>query len=145
MKQIQVLIANDGLLLRSGLRSLLQRMPELQVFIGGNDRRQIARVIEQYRPDMVWMDAPVQGTTDAKPTAYVTTIRLLVISNQSDQPLEQDSGTVGFLLKTASEGELEAALNAITNGETYLGLPGATEVTWGSRATLFELLSSGER
>ena len=117
-------------------------MPELQVFIDEEDGQQTARLIKQYRPDMVWMETPTAEAV-GKTTAYVTNIRLLIISHQSNQT-QPARGAAGYLLKNASDGELGMALKAVSSGETYLGLPTSLEVTWGSRATLFALLSNSE-
>ena len=52
-KKIRVLVADNQVLMRTGIRALLQKLPELDVVGEAGDGREALRLIRQHEPDLV--------------------------------------------------------------------------------------------
>ncbi|RPI01014.1 MAG: DNA-binding response regulator, partial [Zetaproteobacteria bacterium] len=53
---IRVLLADDHVLVREGLRALLAREPDIQVVAEAGDGREAIRMAQEARPDVVALD-----------------------------------------------------------------------------------------
>ena len=61
MKPIRILLADDHTLVRAGIRSLLEQVPNVEVVAEANDGRDALRLIHEHQPDIVFMDVTMQG------------------------------------------------------------------------------------
>ncbi|HXV86926.1 MAG TPA: response regulator transcription factor [Gemmatimonadales bacterium] len=127
MAPLRVLLADDHELVRSGIRSLLEQLPGIQV-VGeaANGREAVAMVAAQH-PDVVLMDLTMPEMGGLVATARIVRdhprTRVLVLSMHSDEEYVAHAlkaGAVGYLLKDASSAELEIAVRASARGDRYL-------------------------
>jgi DNA-binding NarL/FixJ family response regulator len=123
-----VVLADDHVLVRAGIRSLLERMPSVEVVAEANDGRQALDLIAKHVPDVVLMDLAMPGLNGLDAAARVQkefpTVKVLVLSMHANEEYVIQavrSGASGYLLKEAAASELEVAIRAVTSGETYLG------------------------
>ena len=130
MTQIQVLLADDHKLVRAGIRSLLERMPEVEVVAEASDGREAIRLVEQHEPQVVLMDLAMPELNGLEATRQLTLafpkIRVLILSIYADQEHVYQAlvaGAAGYLLKGAATDELELAIRSVAHGETYLSPP----------------------
>jgi len=130
MTQIQVLLADDHKLVRAGIRSLLERMPEVEVVAEASDGREAIRLVEQHEPQVVLMDLAMPELNGLEATRHLTLafpkIRVLILSIYADQEHVYQAlvaGAAGYLLKGAATDELELAIRSVARGETYLSPP----------------------
>jgi DNA-binding NarL/FixJ family response regulator len=130
MTQIQVLLADDHKLVRAGIRSLLERMPEVEVVAEASDGREAIRLVEQHEPQVVLMDLAMPELNGLEATRHLTLafpkIRVLILSIYADQEHVYQAlvaGAAGYLLKGAATDELELAIRSVAQGETYLSPP----------------------
>ena len=130
VKQIRVLLADDHLLVRSGIRSLLDRMSEIQVVAEAGDGHEALRLIEKYQPDVVLMDLSMPNLSGLQATVRVTknfpNVRVIILSMYSNDEYVTRAlaaGAAGYLVKTCSASQLEQAIAIVASGNTYLGLP----------------------
>jgi len=130
MTQIQVLLADDHKLVRAGIRSLLERMPEVEVVAEASDGREAIRLVEQLEPQVVLMDLAMPELNGLEATRHLTLafpkIRVLILSIYADQEHVYQAlvaGAAGYLLKGAATDELELAIRSVAHGETYLSPP----------------------
>lgn len=128
--QIRVLLADDHKLVRAGIRSLLERMPEVGVVAEASDGREAIRLVEQHEPQVVLMDLAMPELNGLEATRHLTLtfpkIRVLVLSIYEDQEHVYQAlvaGAAGYLLKGAATDELELAIRSVARGETYLSPP----------------------
>ncbi len=130
MTQIRVLLADDHKLVRAGIRSLLERMPEVEVVAEASDGREAIRLVEQHEPQVVLMDLAMPELNGLEATRHLTLtfpeIRVLILSIYEDQEHVYQAlvaGAAGYLLKGAATDELELAIRSVARGETYLSPP----------------------
>lgn len=145
---IRLLLVDDQMIIRTGLKSLLNTKPDLQV-VGEAENGQSAIVqVEKLHPDVVLMDIRMPVMDGVAATKLICQrfkeTKVLVLSTfDDDQYVSQAMGfgARGYLLKDTHSEELAQAIRAIYKGYTQLG-PGLFEKTNASFAvssTLFTL------
>ncbi len=141
MKPARVLLADDHTLVRAGVRKLLESMPEVEVVGEADDGRKVLVLAEQLQPDLVLMDLSMPGLTGLEATARLLKawpkMRVLVLSmHQNGEYVRQAlrSGAMAYLLKDAAPEELESAVKAVLNGQTYVS-PAVAKSTTDASAT----------
>ena len=127
MKPIRILLADDHTLVRAGIRSLLEQVPNVEVVAEANDGRDALRLIREHQPDIVFMDVTMQGLNGLDATAQITKtcpgVQVIMLSMHRNEEYVSQAlqvGAAGYLLKDAATTELELAVQAVARGETYL-------------------------
>jgi DNA-binding NarL/FixJ family response regulator len=130
MKKIRVLLADDHKLVRAGIRSLLERLPEMEVVAEASDGGEAIQLVEKYDPQIVLMDLAMPELNGLEATRHLTTkfpkVRVIILSIYSDEEHVYQSlraGAAGYLMKGAATEELEFAIRSVARGETYLSPP----------------------
>lgn len=121
---IDVVIADDHLLLLQGLAEALDAIPDINVVATATDGSELAAVLESKRPDVMLLDiemptmsgiAALRDLEDAPPTIMVT------MHTEDEQRLRAAAaGAVGFLSKSTPLPELAAAIRAVHAGERLI-------------------------
>jgi len=126
VKRTRVLIADDHPLVRSGLRSLLERDGEFEVTGEAADGFQAIELATQHSPDVVLLDVAMprlNGTDAAKYIREkVPRAGIVMISMHADESYilrALKSGARGYLLKASPESEIVAAVRAVALGQAY--------------------------
>ncbi len=127
MNRVRVLLADDHVLVRAGLRKLLESTPDLDVIGEAGDGLAVLALVAELQPSLVVMDISMPGLNGLDTTARLVKewpdIRVLILSmHQTEEYVRQAlrHGAAGYLLKDAAPVELDLALRAIARGETYL-------------------------
>lgn len=114
---IRLLIADDHTLVRSGLRSMLQREPGIEIVGEARDGREAVEFCRSLEPDLVLMDVrmPEMDGLEATRTIkrqYPAIVVLMVTMHENrDYMLEAlKAGAAGYVLKDASRDELISAV-----------------------------------
>lgn len=130
MKRIRVLLADDHKLVRAGIRSLLERLPGLDVVAEASDGQEALLLVEEHQPQIVLMDISMPGLNGLEATRHLTgtspEVRIIILSIYSDEEHVYQSlraGAAGYLMKDAATEELELAIRSVARGETYLSPP----------------------
>ena len=128
--RIRVLLADDHALVRAGIRSLLERHPDIEVVAEASDGQEAIRLVEKHNPEILLTDIAMPGLDGLELTTYLTTtfpkVRIVILSMYSDEEhvyLALRAGAAGYLLKGAAREELTLAIRAVAQGETYLSPP----------------------
>ena len=126
MKRIRVLLADDHAILRSGLRLLLEREPDMEVAGEASDGRGAADWIERHPAEAVVMDVGMPGLNGIEAAARIAAsnsgIRIVMLSMHSDEAYvlrALKAGAHAYVLKESAEGELIAAIRAVIAGRSY--------------------------
>ena len=124
---IRVVLADDHVLIRAGLRALLHSLPNIEVIGEASDGHEAIDVIAQHQPDVVIMDIGMPGLNGVdsarrivKQTPGTRVIILSMHANEEYVGRALEAGAMGYLLKGAEPAELELVLKAVMRGETYL-------------------------
>jgi DNA-binding NarL/FixJ family response regulator len=136
MKSIRILLADDHTLVRAGIRSLVQSLPGVQVVAEAGDGREALSLVEMHQPDVALLDIAMPGLNGLEVAAQVADnfpfVRVLILSMHATEEYvlrALRAGAAGYLLKDADTAELELAIKAVTNGETYLSPAVSKHVT----------------
>jgi DNA-binding NarL/FixJ family response regulator len=124
---IRVLLVDNHTLVRAGLRALIQNIQGIQVVAEAGDGREALRSLGEYQPDVVLMDIAMPEMNGLEAAAHVVKefplVRVVILSMHANEEYVLQAlrlGAMGYLLKDAGISELELALRAVCQGETYL-------------------------
>jgi DNA-binding NarL/FixJ family response regulator len=127
MKPIRIVLADDHNLVRSGLKSLLLGMSGVDVVAEATNGLEAVEQTRSTTPDVVLMDIGMKELNGIEAAAIITrempTVRVIILSMHDTQDFVSQAlkaGACGYVLKDAATLELEFALQAAINGETYL-------------------------
>jgi len=124
---IRVVLADDHVLIRAGLRALLHSLPNIEVIGEASDGHEAVDVIARHEPDVVIMDIGMPGLNGVDCTRRIVKqcpgTRVVILSMHANEEYvgrALEAGAMGYLLKGAEPAELELVLKAVMRGETYL-------------------------
>jgi DNA-binding NarL/FixJ family response regulator len=124
---MRILLADDHALVRAGIRSLLEKIPGVEVAGEASNGREAIELIRGKRPDLVLMDIAMKelGGLEALPriTKNFPSVKVIILSAHANEEYvirALRSGAAGYMLKDAATLELELAINSVTQGKTYL-------------------------
>lgn len=124
---IRVLLADDHAVLRSGLRLLIERQPNIEVVGEAGDGNEALAQAKALQPDLVLLDINMPGLDGlaALPRLRQESphSRVLVLTMHDDVSYLQEAlraGASGYVLKRAVDNELLMAIQAVMRGETYV-------------------------
>ncbi|MCP5282985.1 MAG: response regulator transcription factor [Rhodoferax sp.] len=127
MSPVRIVLADDHVLLRAGLRKLLETIEGVTVAGEADDGLALLALATELQPDMVLMDIAMPGLNGLEAAARLAKsmprTKVLILSmHQSEEYVRQalKSGASAYLLKDAAPVELELAIRAVLRGETYL-------------------------
>lgn len=127
MTATRLIIADDHMLVRAGIRKLLELMDGVEVVGETGNGLAVHDLVATLKPDLVLLDINMPGLNGLEATAQLTKawpgVRVLILSMyESDEYVSQAlaNGAKGYILKDAAPAELEGALQTVMRGGTYL-------------------------
>ncbi len=146
---IRIVLADDHTVFLSGLRSLLEKEPDLEVVAEVKDGREAVRVAHEKRPDLIVMDVSMPGMNGIEATREITTtlprIKVLCLSMHSEEQFIAavlEGGASGYLLKECALDELLLAIRTVMANQIFLGPTITTTVVQSYRAQRAAIQSS---
>ena len=134
MAAIRILLADDHVVMRGGLRLLLERQPDLQVVAEAADGREAVDMAVVQKPDVVVMDIAMPRLNGVEATRQIVTrnpaTSVVILSMHSDESYVLRSlkaGAQAYLLKDSAESDLIAAIYAVTSGKSFFS-PGVRKI-----------------
>ena len=123
----RILLADDHKLLRDGLRSLLEKQPDLEVVGEAEDGRSAVLLTQKLRPDIVIMDVAMPNLNGIEATRHITSrlsgTRVIALSAHSDRRFVTgvlEAGASAYLLKECAYEELVFCVRSVLANKTYL-------------------------
>lgn len=124
---MKVILADDHHLVRSGIRALLESIGGVAVVAETGDGREALELIQQHHPDVALLDITMPGLNGLEVAARVREssprTRVIVLSMHAGETYVAQAlsvGVAGYLLKDSAVSDLQAALEAVGRGGTFL-------------------------
>jgi DNA-binding NarL/FixJ family response regulator len=132
---IKILLADDHRIMREGLRSLIEREPDMEVVAEAADGRRTVRLAKELAPDVALVDVSMPELNGIEATSQIVSnteeTKVLALSMHSDEHFIMGmlrAGASGYLLKDCAADELCSAIRTVLAEETYLSPKAASIV-----------------
>ena len=126
MNIIKILLADDHLLFRDGIKSLLNDIDNIEIIEEVANGKELLKKLETSSPDIIIVDISMPLMSGIEATRIITeeypAIKVLILSMHNDEEFILDSiksGAKGYLPKDTGRDELLKAIYSISNGEEY--------------------------
>jgi DNA-binding NarL/FixJ family response regulator len=124
---MRLVIADDHGVVRSGLRLLLDRQPDMEVVGEAADGAEAVAEALAHRPDLAILDVAMPRLTGLQATrnikAIAPEIDVLILSMHDDEHYLYEAlkaGASGYVLKQKADQDLVDAVRAVARGESFL-------------------------
>ncbi len=126
MEIIGIIIADDHLIFRKGLRIVLNEIPFVKVIAEASNGNELLSILRKNTADIVLMDINMPGMNgieatqklkDKYPDTEVIALTMHEEIGYFNKMIE--AGAKGFLLKKTTKEQLESAIKAVFYGETF--------------------------
>jgi DNA-binding NarL/FixJ family response regulator len=125
--KIKVLLADDHVMMRGGLRMVLEQNAELTVVGEAEDGRETVRLAKKLSPDVVVMDIAMPDMNGIEATRQIISERpgakIIALSMHSERHFVSEmlkAGAMAYLLKQCAVDELLIAIKTVLKNQTYL-------------------------
>ena len=127
---IRTLIAEDHLMVRAGIRALLEKAGDIKILGEASHGQEAVDLTRELKPDILVMDIMMPRMNGIQAAQKIRDLKLptyiLLLSMYSDagfvhQALQ--SGVKGYVLKSSVSDELLLAVRAVASGQTFLSSP----------------------
>jgi len=124
---INILIADDHVLLRQGLKQIIELEEDMKVIYQASDGEEAYEIAKKISPDIILMDINMPNINGIKAAKMLKNdnpknkIMFLTIYNDKEYLMEAlKIGVEGYILKDADSDELIKAIRTISNGGVYI-------------------------
>jgi NarL family two-component system response regulator LiaR len=134
-EEIRVLLADDHVLVRQGIRQFLEDAEDIDVVAEADNGEQALHLVEVHQPDIAILDIHMPEMTGVEATRRIKQqfplVRVLILTAYDDDPYVfalLQAGADGYVLKTASADELVRAVHTVHRGSPALSPEIASKV-----------------
>lgn len=124
---MRVMLVDDHAIVRQGLRSLLENKARVDVVGEAKDGRMAISMVEKLQPDLVIMDIAMPGLNGLEAlqqmVAATPGIKVIILSMHIEKTYVTRAlryGACGYVYKGSAFDDLELAMKAALNNETFL-------------------------
>lgn len=146
---IQVVLADDHDLVRSGIKALLSTVEGVQVIAEARNGNELLQLLESVKPDVVMTDISMPGmdgiTAIAEIHARFPQVKVIVLSMYDTVDFVKRAvanGACGYLMKDAPPFELEQALRSVVATGSYFSAAVAQRLLQPSEPTVDDELTT---
>jgi two-component system response regulator NreC len=126
-ESISVVLADDHAVVRSALRLMLEREPDIEVVAEAGDAESASRYVNGHRPRVLILDINMPGGSGLTAIPEIREqspdTRIVVLTMQDETAFARQAlqaGVLGYILKEAASEELVKAVRMAAEGRTYL-------------------------
>ena len=127
---IRILIAEDHLMVRAGIRALLEKAGDINILGEASNGQEAVEMTQELKPDVLIMDIMMPRMNGIQAAQNIRDLRLptyiLLLSMYADAGFIHQAlhcGVKGYVLKSSVSDELLWAVRAVENGQTFLSSP----------------------
>lgn len=124
---IRVLLADDHVVVRAGIRQFLEQNADIQVVAEASNGKEACEMLENLTLDVAVLDIQMPEMSGIEVTRWIRSKRLpigvLVLTAYDDEPYVQavlQAGSNGYVLKTAEPQEIVAGVRDVFHGKSVL-------------------------
>jgi DNA-binding NarL/FixJ family response regulator len=135
---LRILLADDHVTVRHGLKLLIDSQPDMKVVSEASDGQTALQRALELKPDVVVMDISMPGMNGLVATRRLKQLRpdaaIVTLTRHSDDAYLQEllrAGVSGYVLKQSAPAELIQAIRAAAAGGQYLDSSLTSRVTAG--------------
>jgi DNA-binding NarL/FixJ family response regulator len=134
-EKIRVLLADDHVLVRQGIRQFLEEADDIEVVAEADDGAEALALTEEAQPDVAVLDIRMPEVTGVEATRRIKQhhpeVKVLILTAYDDDPYIRallQAGADGYVLKTAKAEELVQAVHNVSEGLAALSPQVASKV-----------------
>ena len=124
----EIIIADDHMMIREGLKQLLELDGTMKVIAEANDGEECLNLLnKKIHPDILLLDINMPKKNGIEVLEYIkqnkipVKVLILTVHNEVEYLLKAvDIGIDGYLLKDSSYDELKEAIDVVISGNTYI-------------------------
>jgi len=127
MSPYRIVLADDHVLVRQGLRRILEGTADLEVIGEANDGLELLDLLKQLTPDLVILDIFMPNLRGIEAIHEIkkihSDVRILILTMHRDKEylyLALSAGAKGYLLKEDADKELFSAIEKVRQGKIYI-------------------------
>jgi len=127
MEKLRIMLAEDHLTVREGIKLLINSQPDMEVICEAGDGAAAIKLAQKSAPDIIVMDVSMPEINGLKATKRLKqvapNIKILTLTRHTDDAYLQqlvESGASGYVLKQSAPSELIRAIRSIAEGNNYL-------------------------
>lgn len=126
--KLEIIIADDHMMIREGLKQLLELDGTMKVIAEANDGEECLNLLnKKIHPDILLLDINmpkkngIEVLEHIKQNKIPVKVLILTVHNEVEYLLKAvDIGIDGYLLKDSSYDELKEAIDVVISGNTYI-------------------------
>lgn len=129
----RIILADDHVIMREGLRALLEKQPGVEVIAEAKNGRTTIELSRELKPDLIIMDIAMPDLNGIEATRQIITespgVKVIALSMHSDRKFVREmlsAGASGYMLKDSAFEELGKAISTVNDNQTYLS-PGVAD------------------
>jgi two-component system, NarL family, response regulator NreC len=123
---IRIVLADDHVVMRNGLRLLLERQQNFQVLAEAADGREAVGICEKLTPDVLVLDIAMPNLNGIEAARQVAAklprTAIVILSMHADESYvlrALKAGARAYLLKDSAEADLINAIRAVNDGKAF--------------------------
>lgn len=127
---IRILIAEDHLMVRAGIRALLEKAGDINILGEASNGQEAVEMTQELKPDVLIMDIMMPRMNGIQAAENIRELklstRILLLSMYADAGFIHQAlqyGVKGYVLKSSVSDELLQAVRTVANGQTFLSNP----------------------
>ncbi|MFH1136110.1 MAG: response regulator transcription factor [Pseudomonadota bacterium] len=127
MSRTRILIADDHMVVREGIRQILCREPDIELVGEASDGLEALELTRRMRPDVIILDIGMPGVSGLeaigliRETSPQTAVVVLTMHGKESMVHRMlEAGALGYVLKASPAQDVIAAIRAVRKGEYFL-------------------------
>ena len=124
---VKVMLADDHILMREGIRQLLEFDGSIEVVEEANDGEECLTKLKEAKPDVLLLDINmpkkngIEVLEEIKKEKIDVKVLILTVHNEIEYLIRAiDIGVDGYILKGSESSELKKAIHMLMKGENYI-------------------------